>query len=116
MVQHGRARASASRTGTRRSTSGSGLGGRCSSGRGRISALVTEDGVSAALLLETFGQLVDSLVLGQAVDAAFIVVFDGGVALAAGVEGVGDVTGDGSTAGCIRHIGEDVDVAGAGAV
>ncbi len=55
--------------------------------------------------------MVDSLALGEAVDAAVVVIFDGGVALAAGVEGIGDVAGDGGAARCIGDIGEDVHVA-----
>lgn len=113
LISHGGTGASASRTRSRRGTSGGSLGSSRSSGRGRVTALVAEDGVCAALLLEAFGQLVDSLLLGQAVDAAVVLVFDGGVALAAGVEGAGNVTRDWGTAGCVGDVGEDVDVAGA---
>lgn len=112
MISHcrPRARTGCASTRSRRRTRESRLGGLRGSSRGRIHALVTEDGVGAALLLETFGQLVDGLVLGEAVDAAVVIVFDGGVALAAGVEGISDVARDGGAAGCVGDVGEDVDV------
>lgn len=65
-------------------------------------------------MLQTLGQLADILADGQTVDAAVILVFGGGVALAAGVEGVGDVAGDGGTTGCVGDVGQDVHVAGTG--
>lgn len=113
LIDHSGARTSARRTSARRGTGRSSLGGSRSSGRGRVTALVAEDGVCAALLLKTFGQLVDGLLLGQTVDAAVVLVLDGRVALAARVEGAGDVAGDWGTAGCVGDVGEDVDVAGA---
>lgn len=115
-ISHRRPRARTSRTSTRscRGTRGSRLGCCCCSSRGRIHALVAEDGVGAALLLETLRELVDGLALGEAVDAAVVVVFHGGVTLAAGAEGIGDVAGDGGAAGCVGDVGEDVDIACAG--
>ena len=114
-ISHRRPRARTSRASarSRRGTCGSRLGGCRRGSRGRIHALVAEDGVGAALLLETLRKLVDGLALGEAVYAAVVVVFHGGVALAAGVEGIGDVAGDWGAAGCVGDVGEDVDVAGA---
>lgn len=108
-----RARTGCASARSRRGTRGR-LGGCRHSSRGRIHALVAEDGVGAALLLEALSQLVDGLALGEAVDAAVVIVFDGGVALAAGVEDIGDVARDRGATGCVGDVGENVDVACAG--
>lgn len=97
----GGSRATLSSGGTRSTASFLGGGGRCSSSGVILSSTAEDTAVVLALVGQAVRQLFLCLALGKAVDVAVVVVLHGTVALAAGVEHIGHVSGDSTGAGDI---------------